>query len=182
MIGNISAGLYGVGVTPSTSSFESIATVTVGSGGSSTVTFSSIPSTYKHLQIRSLNLCSVGADDIRIRFNSDSGSNYRHHYLYGSGSSAVAGGAAATYAAIGLTSLSTTSPTAFVTDILDYTSTSKNKTTRSLCGTDNNGSGYVLLYSGLWFATPAAITQIDISPNSGTFNQYSSFALYGIKD
>jgi hypothetical protein len=35
-----------------TTSYESIETVTVGSGGSATVTFSSIPATYTHLQIK----------------------------------------------------------------------------------------------------------------------------------
>ena len=179
---NIIAGTLSVGVTPSTNSYESIATTTVGSGGSGTITFSSIPSGYEHLQIRAMNLGSASGTDVRIRFNSDTGSNYRTHYLYGQGSSAVAGASGATtYATIALTSLSTDKPSVLVTDILDYRSTSKNKTIRSLTGMDDNGSGYILLYSGLWFATPAAITQIDITPNSGNFNQYSSFALYGIK-
>ena len=34
--------------------FQPIATVAVGSGGTSTITFSSIPNTYAHLQILSL--------------------------------------------------------------------------------------------------------------------------------
>jgi hypothetical protein len=42
-------------------SYESIATTTVGSGGSATVTFSSIPATYKHLQVRTL-IRSAGSD------------------------------------------------------------------------------------------------------------------------
>ena len=182
MIGNIAAGLYGVGVTPSTTSYENIATVTVGSGGSSTITFSSIPSTYKHLQIRGMNLASASTADIRIRFNSDTSSNYKYHFLYGDGSSAAAGNYSATYITFSLGSMATDKPSISVTDILDYTSTSKNKTVRSLMGTDGNGSGYTVLYSGLWYATPAAITQIDISPNSGTFNQYTQYAVYGIKD
>jgi hypothetical protein len=163
-------------------SYESIATSLVGSGGTSTITFTSIPSTYKHLQIRALNLGSASGTDIRIRFNSDTGSNYRTHFLYGDGSTAAAGTSSTTYSTIALTSLTTSNPSAFVTDILDYTSTDKNKTIRSLMGNDSNGSGYSVLYSGLWYATPTAITQIDITPNSGSFNQYSSFALYGIKD
>ena len=180
---NIISGTLSTGAPPvAPNSYESIATVSVGSGGSGTITFSSIPSGYEHLQIRAINLGSASGTDVRIRFNSDTGSNYRTHYLYGQGSSAVAGASGATtYATIALTSLSTDKPSVLVTDILDYRSTSKNKTIRSLTGMDNNGSGYILLYSGLWFATPAAITQIDITPNSGNFNQYSSFALYGIK-
>ena len=163
-------------------SYESIATVTVGSGGSSTITFSSIPSTYKHLQIRGINLSSSSLTDVRLRFNSDSGSNYKYHLLYGDGSSAAAGAYSATYITMALGSIGTDKPSVSVTDILDYGSTSKTKTIRLLNGTDGNGSGYIVLYSGLWYATPAAITQIDISPNSGTFNQYTQYALYGIKD
>ena len=41
------------------SSYESIQTITVGSGGASTIVFSSIPSTYAHLQIRALNITTA---------------------------------------------------------------------------------------------------------------------------
>ena len=179
---NIISGTLSTGAPPvAPNSYESIATVSVGSGGSGTITFSSIPSGYEHLQIRAINLGSASGTDVRIRFNSDTGSNYRTHFIYGDGSTVAAGTSSTTYSTIALTSLTTSNPSAFVTDILDYTSTAKNKTVRSLMGNDSNGSGYAVLYSGLWFATPAAITQIDITPNSGNFNQYSSFALYGIK-
>ena len=70
---------------------------------------------------------------------------------------------------------------AIVVDILDYTSTTKNKTVRSIGGLDNNGGGQMYINSSLWYATPAAITQIDITPELGNFAQYSQFALYGIK-
>jgi hypothetical protein len=67
-----------------------------------------------------------------------------------------------------------------VFDLLDYTNTSKYKTTRSLTGHDKNGSGLIVLYSGLWLNT-AAVTSITVLPNTGNFNQYTSAALYGIK-
>jgi hypothetical protein len=67
-----------------------------------------------------------------------------------------------------------------VASILDYTNTNKYKTSRILCGYDANGSGFSLLYSGLWQNT-AAITSITMFPNSGNFEQYSSFALYGVR-
>jgi hypothetical protein len=168
-------------VAPDTGAMFPIGMVQVGSAGASTISFTSIPATYKHLQIRSLSLGSASGTDIRIRFNSDTGSNYRTHFIYGDGSTVAAGTSSTTYSTIALTSLTTSNPSAFVTDILDYTSTAKNKTVRSLMGNDSNGSGYSVLYSGLWYATPAAITQIDITPNSGSFNQFSQFALYGIK-
>ena len=64
-------------------------------------------------------------------------------------------------------------------DILDYSNTNKNKTLRQLAGTDNNGNGVVGLSSGLWQST-AAVASIDITA-IGSFSQYTSFALYGIK-
>lgn len=182
---NIIAGSLSVGVTPSTNSYESIATTTVGAGGSSTITFSSIPSTYTHLQIRALFGASSSGQAYSVNFNSDTGSNYSYHYLAGQGSSAFTGASInRTFTLLTDTSGSgvTTSPTAFVMDLLDYTSTSKNKTMRTLIGNDANGSGQIYLVSGLYFATPAAITSISIAGLSGaTFTQYSSFALYGIK-
>jgi len=182
---NIIAGSLSVGVTPSTNSYESIATVTVGAGGTGTVSFTSIPSTYTHLQIRGLFGASSSGQAYSINFNSDTGSSYSYHYLAGQGSSAFTGASInRTFTLLTDTSGSgvTTSPTAFVMDLLDYRSTSKNKTMRTLIGNDANGSGQIYLVSGLWFATPTAITSISLSGLSGaTFTQYSSFALYGIK-
>jgi hypothetical protein len=67
-------------------------------------------------------------------------------------------------------------------DILDYTNTNKYKTVRMLGGVDFNGSGEVDFMSGLWLNT-SAITRIDFLPSyqSTQFQQYSSFALYGIR-
>ena len=69
--------------------------ITVGATATASITFSNIPATYSHLQIRAIARTNVAstADYPQIRFNSDSGSNYAHHLLYGDGSAA---GAAAT--------------------------------------------------------------------------------------
>lgn len=177
--------LHGTGVPPVTNSYESIATVTVGSGGSSSVSFSSIPSTFKHLQIRFMaRRSTTGAADTGIVFNSDTGANYKSHYVIADGSSVSAGapggntsvqnwytpGSDATSGVFGIDIL----------DVLDYQNTNKYKTTRTLSGFDNNGSGNVVFSSGLWMST-SAISSITLTPNSGNFVQYSSFALYGIK-
>jgi len=170
------------------SAFDSIATTTVGSGGTSTITFSSIPQTYTHLQIRGIARENSGAgtsiNDLLVRFNSDSGANYRYHYLRGNGTAASAGTAGSqTYAwALGTSQAGSTASvfTGNVLDILDYTNTNKYTTTRSLSGTDFNGSGIVDFISNLWLNT-AAITSITITTGGNDFAQYSSFALYGIK-
>ena len=166
-------------------SYESIATVSVGSGGSSYVEFTSIPSTYKHLQVRQITY-GTQSDNCAGQFNTDTANNYVRHFLYGDGSSANAGsGTGINYVnfgyVAGANSYGASRFSAAVTDILDYSSNTKYKTTRCLSGQDNNGSGLMVLYSGLWMNT-AVISNIKLFPSTGSFSQYSHFALYGIKD
>lgn len=158
-------------------SFESIATTTVGAGGAANVTFSSIPSTYTHLQLRIFAINASASGDVYMQLNSDTGSNYYRHFLYGGGTSIISGGSSATaiYAAFEHSTGGTG-----ITDILDYANTNKYKTTRTLMGDDRNGTGDIALTSGLWLNTNA-ISTITVLPPSGSFAQYSSFALYGIK-
>jgi hypothetical protein len=164
--------------------FESIATVSVGSGGAADVEFTSIPATFTHLQIRGIGaMTSGGPDDLRIRFNADTGNNYARHYIVGSGSAASASGTATTsFGIVGANALPTTADTfgVGVIDVLDYANTNKYKTMRALAGYDANGSGYIGLSSTLWQNTNA-ITSIKLYPASSTFPQYSHFALYGIR-
>ena len=159
-------------------SFESIATVTVGSGGAADVTFSSIPGTYTHLQVRGIFKGDSGTNS-RVRFNGDTGSNYASHFLNGNGSSASAAGFSS-LAQFYTPDNDTTYFSAWVLDVLDYANTNKYKTMRLLGGFDANGSGVITLNSGLWQST-SAITSLKIYLNSGNISQYSHFALYGIK-
>ena len=168
--------------------YESIATTTVGSGGTATITFSSIPSTYTHLQIRSLSKMTSTAgsndDGYIIRANSDTGSNYAWHMIYGvgSGSAFSTGGSSQTRMyPYGLPFAGNNGWGAMVTDVLDYGSTSKNKTFRYLSGYDDNGDGDVLLASGVWLNSSTAISSITFTSPYGNFAEYSSFALYGIR-
>jgi len=189
MLNNL-ATILDAGVPISLTSYESISTTTVGSGGTSTISFTSIPSTYKHLQIRGIARASAADSsdhNIVAALNSDTTfTNYRTHVLDGDGGSAASGAAQVSgfYASAGLTlgnssTASTFSATVF--DILDYTDTNKNTTTRALNGFDRNGAGFVRFASSLWMNT-AAITRIDLSLRTGgNFVEYSSFALYGIK-
>ena len=171
-----------------TGSFSSIATVTVGAGGSSTISFSSISGTYQHLQLRYIARdtgTGGGGDNLAIRANSDSGTNYTYHVLYGTGSAAGASsntGRTNSYTGLVSNGGNTASVfTAGVVDILDYSSSgSKYKTFRSLSGYDSNGGGIVAMESCVWMNTNA-ITSLDITCTSGNFAQYSSFNLYGVK-
>lgn len=168
-------------------SFESIATVTA-SGGETSISFTSIPSTYQHLQIRGLyrdtQLSSLARNMI-IQFNSDTGANYAYHRLEGTGAAATAsGGATQTIGLIsdaGVGDSATASIFgASVIDILDYAITSKYKTIRAFAGVDTNGGGQIGLSSSLWQST-SSITSIQLKPGNTAFKAGSTFALYGIK-
>ena len=163
-------------------SYESIQTITVPSGQAS-ITFTSIPGTYKHLQIRVVGLFSVADRGTTMQFNGDTAANYAWHRLIGNGSSVSADGYSGQN--YGLTAPSgapstSNNPSPGVIDILDYADTNKFKTVRSLGGSDANGNGSIIFQSSLWRST-SAITSIKMETGSGNYNQYSHFALYGIK-
>lgn len=165
--------------------YDALSTVTL-STNTASVTFAGIPQGYKHLQIRCTTRESLGSSfgGMYIRLNSDTGSNYAWHRVWGDGASTFAGASTSTTAQLGGI-IATTTGTASVfssaiIDVLDYTA-NKNKTMRSLTGLDYNGSGYVGLHSGLWMNT-APITSITINPDSGqNWQQYSQFTLYGVR-
>ena len=179
---NVISGALSGGAAPDLGAYEAISTVTVGSATSS-ISLTSIPSTYKHLQIRMIGNSSA-FDAAVVTFNSDTGANYTRHRLSGNGSAAAAGattGMSGAYinSAGGYPSTSNIFG-ASVIDILDYTNTNKYTTIRTLSGEDLNGTGWVEMTSNLWLNT-AAITRIDIAALGGNWNTNSAFALYGIK-
>jgi len=180
-------GLLSQGGGAGAGDFELIST-TVLSSSASSVAFTSIPATYKHLQIRAAVRSdrALGIDTLTLRFNSDSGSNYWTHGMYGNGSSVsplALGANTSIYAGRTTDSLNTANAFApNIIDILDYVSANKNKTIRCLFGADTVGSyPWQGLHSGLWNST-AAITRIDVLPITGpNFVSGSRFSLYGIK-
>jgi hypothetical protein len=196
MLNNIAAFMAG-GAGGGGGDFESIARATP-SAGTTNITFSSIPSTYKHLQLRVLlrgNYGSAGSfgDYAFLTFNSDTASNYSDHCLLGNGSTVDALGAANTTSISRYsinycfgTSISSSIFGATILDILDYSSTTKNKTVKSLSGVNFNTSStdqVVTLASGLWRNTDA-ITSLNIFVDGGAGAGVATgtvFSLYGIK-
>lgn len=173
------------------SAYESIATVTVGTA-TTTITFSSIPSTYQHLQLRGLaldtNTSTVYTSlDVGIQFNSDTGTNYAHHYVRGDGATTNASGSVSqTQGLLRAASLRNASAANIwavsITDIHDYASTTKNKTVRCFSGANINTTDpvYIMLSSSLWMST-AAISTITLNRGQTNFAVGTTFALYGIK-
>jgi hypothetical protein len=182
-------------------SFESIQTVNVGAGEASSIEFTSIPSTYTHLQIRYLGQTArsdFNGDALGIRVNSDSGNNYSYHILRMREDSSTGivgeGGGSSSHINFGYGSLIGSSSSSIffaagVIDILDYKNTNKAKVFRNSYGYELNSTSsigsvfsVVGLASGAWLNTNAITSISLLSVATGqNFKQYSSFALYGIK-
>lgn len=171
---------------------EPISAITLASASAS-IEFNNIPSTYTHLQIRSIlrnTSSNAGSLDLFMNFNSDTGTNYRaYKQIGGDGSSAFVAASGTSTPALNkianayfLNDGNTANVySSWICDILDYSNTNKNKVTRALNGQDLNGSGSIRFFSGLWINT-SAITSISLTVEGGNnFKERSSFSLYGIK-
>lgn len=172
------------GYSPAVDEMDLIQRTTVGISGSTSVDFVSIPQTYQHLQIRGVCRNSIASDGLWMRVNGDTSNNYSYHLLYGNGSSAAAAsGASVSQMAIANQTYSTSLAntfSCFIIDILDYTSTNKNKTIRAISGYDTNGLGEVRIASGLWINTSSINSFSFRDANGNNLVQYSTFSLYGV--
>jgi hypothetical protein len=178
--GTSSASSASNSVTPTApidGAYDALATVSVSSTVTS-ITFAGIPAGYKHLQFRALTVSNTASTGIAMRFNGDTGNNYKGHGLYGSGSAAGVTDTSVIYAPNFTGGAAATAPGTAIVDVLDYSSTSKNKTVRSLDGYDSNGSGYVTISSGMWMSTEVINT---ITFTLTSFLSGCQFALYGVK-
>ena len=184
--GTSTASAASSSVTPSiVSSYESIATITVGAGGTANIDFTNIPQTYSHLQIRGFYKTNRDGDSaMYTRLNNDTTNNYSYHSTYGDGGSTGSFGGGI----LNTGSWGNVGPAAanvfatMIMDILDYSSSAKNTTVRVLHGQDNNGSGGVVHISSFNWRISDPVTTIRIFGANGAIQQqYSHFALYGIK-
>jgi len=160
---------------------------TTASGGDATITLSSIPATFTHLQLRVFacdTTSGTGMTGGYMRFNGDSGGNYARHYVEGDGASATSGASSPSQFSAGqFLVMPKAGDTAnawatWVIDILDYANTNKNKTMKGIAGVDLNGSGQVYFGSSLWMST-AAINSILLGASTN-FAQGTRVDLYGI--
>ncbi len=171
--------------------FESISTAIVDSSGAASITFSSIPQNYNHLQIRGMartNRSAGSTDTIGIRLNGETGNNYTIHALFGNGSSVSAESGANTGYIKGFQVGSTADASGIfglgIIDILDYTNTNKRRVVRIFGGVNSNGAGNqnIQLSSGMITNSTSALTSVLIYPLNGTaFEQHTHFSLYGIR-
>lgn len=171
-------------------SYESIATAN-GTGSSGTITFNSIPSGYKHLQLRIFAIGNAGAGGwptqlASFRLNSDSGANYRVLQTYANATTLVIGNGSNTNNAdfLYMPGASGQQLTPAIIDIFDYSDPNKLTTLRNISGGWNSSSTGGLFCTGmLWNNTTTVntITLVSDPTYIGNWTTNSKFALYGIK-
>lgn len=174
-------GVLASSVQKAVESFDSIATQTLASDSSS-VTFSSIPSTYKDLHVRYVakNINS-GITDVYLTFNGDGGGNYSKSWIFTFDGAGPYESGNDTGLSLGYTAGNDSSVYgAGVIDIPDYAVTTKNKTCTYLTGNEKSSGNTTTLVigAGQWRST-SAISSLTLS--CGTFATGSTFELYGIK-
>lgn len=154
--------------------YTSIATNTV-SGTATTITFSSIPSTYTDLIIVTAGPCSADGD-ISMQVNGDTASNYSFTYLYGTGS--AAGSARASNTTKGIAGSSGPDSVNGICHIMNYANTTTYKTFLTRV---NRPAAFVAAFANVWRST-SAINSISLLSDSGkTMNTGFTATLYGIK-
>ena len=158
-----------------TPTYEPIATVTA-TTGSSILVMSSIPQTYTDL-VLVVNGNTTNDDEFRLRFNSDSGSNYRVLFMYGSSSGISSTEYVTTdYAQMGGIFTNGTRSGSNIINIFSYSNTNFNKT---IISTANSGN-YIQFRTNVWRST-SQINRIDAYVANGNFTNPTTLTLYGIK-
>lgn len=166
-----------------------ISTATVGSGGATSITFSSIPSTYTDLCLK----VSLRKDSnytrriLQLTFNGVT-SGYLDRALYGNGTSAASDtnlGGTAAIAIVDVPAALATSNTFSNIEIYipNYTSSNSKLISVDGAGEDNSATNPLLgITAGLSNIT-SAISSINLyTDQGGNFVQYSTASLYGIKN
>lgn len=154
--------------------YDKIASQSVSGSSTTNVTFSSISGSYTDLFF-SINAKLAASNNISLRFNSDTASNYSYTYMFGSGSAASSGVATNTTYIYG-GSTSTADYDTHLININSYSNTSTNKTALIQSGVTTIGSS---AWIGMWRST-SAITSVDISFLGNIISAGSTFTLYGI--
>jgi hypothetical protein len=163
--------------------FELIQAYTVGSGGQSSIDFTSISSSYTDLCLQvSVRSAGTSIDNLAIKINT-SAANFSGRYVVGNGATASSasvdiGGQ------IGLVNGTATTSSTFtnVSVYIPNYAGSTNKSYSADAVTENNATtAYALMIAGLWSQT-AAINAISVYGQSANLAQHSTAYLYGVKN
>ena len=165
-----------------TNTYVALDKVTVGTATSS-ITFSSIPSTYTDLFV----VCSILPSSTSfytpsLQFNGDTSSNYSGTWVYGQGSSA-ASSRNSSQTQMALDNYAATPAVGYPMivnfSVMNYSNTTTNKTVISRGNDVFASAGETSATVGLWRST-SAITSLTVKGNGANFASGSTFSLYGI--
>lgn len=161
---------------------------TILSSTASSVTFSSIPSTYKHLQIRATmraNRSGAESEIFALRINGDTAANYSAHVLLGNGgsvsSTSYTGESYIRGEAFAANDDITNAFGATVIDVLDYANATTYKQTRFASGRCGSTQFAISVRSGSWRSTSVVSSVTLLTYFGSSFVAGSRFSLYGIK-
>jgi hypothetical protein len=167
--------------------FELISTQSI-SSTTTTVTFSSIPQTYSHLELRIVarSSASTTSDGMYLQYNGVSSASYAYHRLYANGASYISQnttgdtGALVAFIAGGTSPANAFSSTSL--SIADYTNASKNPVVKFQNADINGSSNSVIMFGSGMLPTAGAVTSLSFTmPNlAGGFAAGSRFSLYGV--
>jgi hypothetical protein len=159
-----------------TATYKPIATETLGTAQAS-VTFSSIPATYTDLVLVFNGTIGSGVQNMELRFNGDTTTNYSETRFFGTGA-AVSVDKTTTTNQIRVGNIYTTQ-TVNIIQIMNYANATTFKT---VLVRSNNAGNFVGTHSGLWRKTPETIDTVFVRPAGGVnFASGCTFTLYGIK-
>ncbi len=158
-----------------------ISSVTVGGGGAATMSFTSIPATYTDLVVKISGRAGDASGQF-LTFNGNS-SNYSYRTILGDGSSASSGNSSGSRIFLINGSNGFTSNTFGNAEIYipNYASANYKSVSIDSVNENNASTAYVQLIAGLWSNT-AAITTVTLTPEVGSYLQYSTAYLYGISN
>jgi hypothetical protein len=166
--------------------FELIASSTVGAGGASAITFSSIPSTYTDLcvQLSVRSAASAGDDQLRININGAGvGSNFSLRGIQGSGSSVSSGNSTTGWIVGGANANNNTANTFTSIQVYFPNYTSSNNKSMSIDSVmENNATTAYAELNAALYSNSSAINSLAFLFPSANLVQYSTAYLYGVKN
>tara|TARA_R110000822_G_scaffold73605_3_gene176873 strand:+ start:70 stop:576 length:507 start_codon:yes stop_codon:yes gene_type:complete len=163
--------------------YDQLATTTVGVGGAASIDFTSIPSTYTDLVLKISGRSSFHDgttwSGLAITFNGNAVTGKR---LYGVGSGTASSDSSTPFG--GAISGDTATASTFGNQeiyIPNYAGSSYKSSSIDSASESNSTAALLMLNATLWSYT-AAVNQITLTPAIGSFVEYSTAYLYGVKN
>lgn len=186
-VGSFMSSSIGIPSAAGTFRFSSLVPIawTQLSAATSSVLFSGIPQNFQDLRIiASARTSTSTADDMTLRLNADSATNYSRTVLYSDNASAVSfRNTNSNWAIVGFMPSNSDTAGVFSTqsiDIFNYASTTVNKTILGRSGMSGTASTIGNVANVALWRNTAAINSVTLLAANQSFASGSTFALYGV--